>query len=82
MTIVRDFGEKGVRAQFLQDGTWQGGRAWAVVELPDGARRISGRCRDYASGGRMPLETHGYWPLDEVRGLDKHLRPSQSDMFA
>lgn len=76
-TVIRDFGEKGVRAQFFQDGRWQGGRAWEIVELPSGERRVNGRCRDYEAGGRMPLETHGLWPLEEVRGIEKHLAPLQ-----
>ena len=77
MTIPREFGENGVRASFYQDGSWQPGRAWSIGPLG-----VSGRCRDYSNGGRMPLETHGTWPLHEVRGLEKHLKPVQADMFA
>jgi hypothetical protein len=76
MTIVRDFGEKGVRCQFWQDGQWQPGRAWKIDE-----RGVHGRCRDYCGGAaRTPLETHGIWPLEEVRGLEKHIE--QEALFA
>ncbi|MCP3730420.1 hypothetical protein M9978_08260 [Sphingomonas sp. MG17] len=71
--MTRDFGEKGVRAYFWQDGSWQPGRAWCIDH-----RGVGGRCRDYANGGRTPLETHGFWPLDDVRGLEKHLQPVQA----
>ena len=78
MAITRDFGEKGVRAYFWQDGSWQPGRAWS-----SGPRGVAGRCRDYQGGAaRTPLETHGHWPLDEVRGLEKHIAPVQTDLFA
>lgn len=75
MTITRAFGEQGVRAQFFQDGSWQPGRAWSI-----GPHGVVGRCRDWASGARWPLETHGVWPLHQVRGLDKHLRPVQPEL--
>ncbi len=75
MTITQDFGEKGVRASFLQDGSWQPGRAWSI-----GPHGVSGRCRDYANGSRSPLETHGNWPLDLVRGLEKYLQPAQAEL--
>lgn len=65
---VQDFGEKGVPVKFWQDGKWQSGRAWSC-----GAKGVLGRCRDWEGGGRAPLETHGTWPPDEVRGLEKHL---------
>ena len=73
--MIRNFGEKGVRAHFFQDGCWQAGRAWLVDH-----RGVAGRCRDYTNGARMPLETHGFWPLDQVRGLEKHLAPVQQDL--
>ncbi len=72
----RDFGEEGVRVHFFQDGTWQPGRAWSC-----GPKGVNGRCRDYASGARNPLETHGTWPPHEVRGLEKHLKATQLAML-
>lgn len=65
---AEDFGEKGKRAWFWQDGQWQVGRAWAITDQG----KVSGMCRDYGPwgttyGGREPLQTHGFWPLSEVR---------------
>ncbi len=62
-----DFGEKGKRAWFWQDGQWQVGRAWAVLDNG----RVAGMCRDYGPwgtpyAGSMPLQTHGTWPASEV----------------
>ena len=64
----QDFGEKGKRAWFWQDGAWQVGTAWAIV--PDG--RVAGMCRDYGPWGTKyagadPCQTHGKWPQTEVR---------------
>jgi hypothetical protein len=72
----RDFGEKGVAVKFFQDGKWQAGRAWSC-----GPKGVNGRCRDWDSGGRAPLETHGTWPPEEVRGLEKHLKATQLAML-
>ena len=75
MTITKDFGPNGVRAHFWQDGQWQPGRAWKID-----AKGVHGRCRDYCGGAaRTPLETHGTWPLEDVRGLDKHIE--QDSLF-
>lgn len=64
---AENFGEKGRRAWFWQDGSWQVGRAWEV----DAEGRVNGMCRDYGPwgtnyGGRSPLESHGRWQAHEV----------------
>jgi hypothetical protein len=65
---AEDFGENGKRAWFWQDGAWCVGRAWAITEHG----KVGGMCRDYGPWGipyavLSPMETHGMWPLAEVR---------------
>lgn len=64
---AQSFGEKGKRAWFWQDGSWQVGKAWEIE--PDG--RVVGMCRDYGPWGSKyagadPLQTHGRWKRHEV----------------
>lgn len=64
----QDFGEKGKRAWFWQDGSWQVGKAYAILR----GGFVSGMCRDYGPWdssypGSMPLQTHGRWPHHCVR---------------
>lgn len=75
----QDFGEKGRRAWFWQDGAWQVGKAWEIGI--DG--RVAGMCRDYGPWGSpypgsMPLQTHGRWQSHEVawkRPADQYMGP-------
>ncbi len=64
----QDFGEKGKRAWFWQDCSWQVGTAFEIMDNG----RVAGMCRDYGPWGipypgSMPLQTHGSWPQQEVR---------------
>jgi hypothetical protein len=64
----QDFGEKGRRAWFWQNRSWQVGTAFEIKENG----RVAGMCRDYGPWGMpypgsMPLQTHGSWPQREVR---------------
>jgi hypothetical protein len=78
---AQSFGQKGKRAWFWQDGSWQVGRAWRV----DDEGRVLGMCRDYGPwgvpyGGAAAMETHGRWKAHEVkwkRPTNQCERPAQ-----